>query len=320
MIKTQIFLNITLTLKNMISKEHQEYIEKINKLKKEKNTVILVHNYQRPEIYEVADFIGDSLGLSREAEKTKADIIVFAGVDFMAESAKILNPEKKVLLPSKQANCPMAAMVPLDELKKLKEKHPEAAVVTYVNTNAETKAESDICCTSRNFIEVVNSLPNKEVIFVPDKHMARYLETKTDKKIISWEGDCYVHAKISPEQIKKAKELHPNAKVVAHPECTMNVLKLADHICSTEGMVKYAGETDYKEYIIVTEEGMVNRLKRDYPNKTFYPVGGICFNQKFIKIEDVYNSLVKEQYEINIPEDIRVRALKAVKRMLEITG
>ncbi len=302
----------------MVTEEQKQLIEKINKLKKEKNAVILVHNYQRPEIYEVADYIGDSLGLSQEASKTKAKIIVFCGVDFMAETAKILNPEKKVLLPTKNAKCPMAAMVTVEELKKLKKQNPKAAVVTYVNTTAETKAESDICCTSRNFVEITNSLPNKEIIFVPDEHMGNYLQTKTNKKIIIWKGYCYVHAKIFADKVKKAKKLYPNAKVMAHPECPLEILNIADHVCSTEGMIEHAKESKAKEFIIATEEGMVNRLKKEAPNKKFYPLGGICFNQKFIKLKNVYESLKKEQFEIEIPEKIRLKAKKAVEKMLKL--
>ncbi|MBL7055014.1 quinolinate synthase NadA [Candidatus Woesearchaeota archaeon] len=302
----------------MITEEQKELIEKINKLKKEKDAVILVHNYQRPEIYEVADHIGDSLGLSQEASKTKAKIIVFCGVDFMAETAKILNPDKKVLLPTKSAQCPMAAMVTVKELKELKEKYPDAAVISYVNTSAETKAESDICCTSRNFVEITDSLPNKEVIFVPDEHMGNYLQTKTDKKIIIWKGYCYVHTKISAENIKKAKQLHPAAEFIAHPECPMEILEIADKVCSTEGMIKYAKQSKAKEFIIATEEGMLNRLKKEVLGKKFYAAGGVCFNQKSINLENLYEALKKEQFEIKIPEEIRIKAKKAVERMMDV--
>ena len=298
--------------------QEKELIEKINQLKKEKNAVILVHNYQRPEIYEIADFIGDSLDLSKAACDTDADIIVFCGVDFMAETAKILNPEKKVLIPSKNASCPMAAMVTTKELKELKQKNPEAAVVAYVNTHAETKAETDICCTSRNFIEVVNSLPNKEIIFVPDQHMANYLEKKVDKKLIKWDGFCYVHSKVTADKVKKAKKNYPGAEVIAHPECPLEVLDLADGICSTQGMIKYAKESKAKEFIIVTEEGMCNRLRREIPDKKFYPLAGVCFNMKEIKLEDVYNSLLNEEFEINMPEEIRIKAKKSVDNMLNV--
>ncbi len=295
-----------------------ELAAKINKLKKQKNAVILVHNYQRPEIYEVADYLGDSLDLSLAAVKTKADIIVFCGVDFMAESAKILNPEKKVLLPTKSAKCPMSAMVTGGSLRAFKKKHPKAAVVCYINTSAEVKAESDICCTSRNAVNVVNSLPNEEIIFVPDMHLAEYVQTKVKKKIIPWEGSCYVHSKILADTIQNAKEAHPDAEVIAHPESPMDVLNLADHICGTGGMIKYAKKSNAKEFIIATEEGMVNRLKIEVPGKTFYSAAGVCFGQKSVTLEKVYNSLNEEKYETEVPEEIRLKAKKALDRMLDI--
>lgn len=295
-----------------------ELKERILKLKKEKNAVILCHNYQREEIYDVADYIGDSLDLSRRAAETKAGIIVFCGVDFMAQTAKILSPGKKVLLPSKLASCPMAGMVSPERLDELKKKHPDAAVVSYVNTHASTKAASDICCTSRNFIEVVNSLGNDEVIFVPDRHMADYLETRTGKKIIKWDGFCYVHSKITTEMINTAKTAHPLAEVIAHPECQLGVLRLADAIKSTQGMIAYAKQSTAKEFIIATEEGMCNRLRREMPGKRFYPAGGVCFNMKQIHLEDVCNSLLTEQHEVIIPEGIRLKAKKAVDNMLGV--
>lgn len=292
-------------------------IKKINKLKKEKNAVILVHNYQRKEIYEVADFIGDSLDLSKAATKTKANIIIFCGVDFMAQSAKILNPKKKVLIPNKNAKCPMAAMVDIKELKQLKKKHPKAAVLSYINTNAETKAASDICCTSMNFIKITNKLPNKEIIFLPDKNMGKYLKKNTNKKIILWNGYCYVHDKILVNNIKKAKLLHPKAKVIAHPECPMEVLKLADHITGTGGMIKYAKNSKSKEFIIATEEGMCNRLKREAKNKKFYRAAGVCFNMKYITLDNVYKALKNEQYEVKVQKKIADKARKCLQRMLK---
>lgn len=296
----------------------KELINKILKLKKKKNAVILVHNYQRPEVYKVADFLGDSLELSRAAAKTNAKLIVFCGVDFMAESAKILNPEKKVLLPTKAAKCPMAAMVDGASLRAFKKKHPKAAVVCYINTSAEVKAESDVCCTSRNAVNVVNSLPNKEIIFVPDMHLAEYTQTKTKKKIIPWKGYCYVHSAILAETIKEAKKTYPKAKVIAHPESPMDVLKLADHICGTGGMIKYAKQNKAKEFIVATEEGMVNRLKLEAPGKTFYAAAGVCFNQKAVTLKNIYESLKEEKYESKVPENIRLKAKKALDRMLEI--
>jgi quinolinate synthase len=291
-------------------------ISKINKLKKEKNAIILVHNYQRPEIYRVADFIGDSLELSREAAKTDADIIVFCGVDFMAESAKILNTDKKVLIPVKGAECPMAGMVNRKELLDLKKQYPGAAVVSYVNTSAETKAESDICCTSTNCVEVVNSLPQKEVIFVPDENLANYVQTKTDKKIIPWKGFCYVHAKITPEQVKEAKSLHPDAKVLVHPECSLDVIKLADYVCSTSQMLYRAKEDNAKEFIIVTEHGMVERLKLELPEKKFYSIVATCIQQKKNTLPAVLRSLQKGIYPVNIDKEIIKKARIALDRML----
>lgn len=294
-------------------------VSKINKLKKEKNAVILVHNYQRPEIYRVADFIGDSLELSREAVKTNADIIVFCGVDFMAESAKILNPDKKVLIPVKGAECPMAGMVNRKELLDLKKQYPDAAIVSYVNTSAETKAESDICCTSSNCVDVVNSLPEKEIIFVPDENLANYVQTKTDKRIIPWKGFCYVHAKITAEQVKEAKRLHPDAKVLVHPECRMDVIKLADYVCSTSQMLYRAKEDEAEEFIIITEHGLVERLKIEIPEKKFYSIVATCVQQKKNTLPAVLRSLQKEIYPVNIDKDVIKKARIALDRMLEIS-
>jgi len=294
-------------------------INKINKLKKEKNTVILVHNYQRPEIYKVADFIGDSFELSREAAKTDADIIVFCGVDFMAESAKILNPDKKVLIPVREAECPMAGMVSKKDLLNLKKQYPNAAVVSYVNTRAETKAESDVCCTSANAVDVVNSLPQKEIIFVPDENLANYVQSKTDKKIIPWKGFCYVHAKITADQVKEAKKLHPDAKVLVHPECKMEVIELADYVCSTSQMLYRAKQDPSKEFIIVTEQGMVERLKLEMPDKKFYMIVATCVQMKKNTLDKVLMSLKKEIYPVNLDEEIMKKARKALEKMLDVS-
>ena len=294
-------------------------ISKIKKLKKEKNAVILVHNYQRPDIYRVADFIGDSLELSREAAKTNADMIVFCGVDFMAESAKILSPDKKVLIPVREAECPMAGMVKRKDLINLKKRYPDAAVVSYVNTKAETKAESYICCTSANAVDVVNSLPHKEIIFVPDENLANYVQSKSDKKIIPWKGFCYVHAKITPDQVREAKKSHPEAKVLAHPECRMDVLRLADYVCSTSQMMYRAKEDPSKEFIIVTEQGMVERLKLELPDKKFYPIFSTCIQMKKNTLEKVLTSLQKEIHPIRIDEQIIKKARKALEKMLEVS-
>jgi quinolinate synthase len=300
--------------------EEKKLIEQIKKLKKDKNAVILAHIYQRPEIYTVADFIGDSYGLSKKATETNAEIIVFCGVDFMAESAYILNPEKTVLIPTKLAKCPMAAMVDVDGLRELKAKHPKAAVVSYVNTTADVKAESDICCTSANAVKVVNSLDENEVIFVPDSNLANYVMRHTDKKIIPWNGWCYVHKKFPPEGIIRAKAMHLNAKVLVHPECIPEVVDLADEVFSTTGMVNYVKQSPDKTFIIATEVGVVERLKLEFPEKVFFqaPPGGICLQMKQTTLELVLDALEKEQFKVAVPEDIRVRAKKALDRMLNV--
>jgi quinolinate synthase len=294
-------------------------VDEIKQLKKEKKAIILVHNYQRPEIYQVADFMGDSYGLSVEASKTNARIIIFCGVHFMAESAYILNPDKKVILPAIDAGCPMADMVNANDLRELK-RSSKAPVVSYINTTAETKAESDIICTSSNAVKVINSLPDKEVIFVPDKNLANYVSQRTNKEIIPWNGYCYVHTKFSTEELAKAKNLLKDAKVIAHPECPAEVRELADHICSTSGMAEYAKKSDAKEFIIATEIGMIEMLKLQAPGKTFYtaPPGGTCTNMKKNNLELVLEALRNEAPVITVPEEIRRKAKKALDRMLEV--
>lgn len=298
----------------------KELIERINTLKEKKNAVILVHNYQRPEIYEVADFIGDSYGLSEKAIETKADFIVFCGVDFMAESAYILNPEKTVLIPTKLAKCPMAAMANVSGLKKLRKQHPKAAVVSYVNTTADIKAESDICCTSANAVKVVNSLKQKEVLFVPDSNLANYVAKHSDKKIVPWDGWCYVHNKFTTKGLKEAKRLHPDAKIVVHPECISDVIDLADQVCSTTGMVRYVKESSDKKFIIATEIGIIERLKLEAPEKVCLQAspGGICIQMKRNNLGLVLDALEKEQYKVTVPEDIRIRAKEALDKMLDV--
>jgi quinolinate synthase len=300
--------------------EEKDLIEQIKKLKKEKNAVLLAHVYQRPEIYKVADFIGDSYGLSKKATETNAKVIVFCGVDFMAESAYILNPEKTVLIPTRLAKCPMAAMVDVAGLRKLKEKYPNAAVVSYVNTTADVKAESDICCTSANAVKVVNSLDEDEILFVPDSNLASYVMRHTDKKVIPWSGWCYVHKKFSPEGIVRAKTLHGDAKVLVHPECVSEVVDLADGVFSTTGMVNYVKHSPDNMFIIATEVGVVERLRLEFPEKTFFqaPPSGICLQMKEITLDLVLDSLEKEQFKVTVPEDIRVRAKKALDRMLNV--
>jgi len=298
----------------------KDLVDAINRLKERKNAVVLVHNYQRPEIYRVADFIGDSYGLSRKATQTKADLIVFCGVDFMAESACILNPEKTVLIPTDLAKCPMAAMVDVYGLRKLKEQYPNAAVVSYVNTTADIKAESDICCTSANAIEVVNSLPHKEVIFVPDANLAKYVARHSDKKIIPWDGWCYVHTKFTAEGLKEAKRLHPDARVVVHPECVPSVIDLADRVYSTTGMVDYVKKSQDRKFIIATEVGIIERLRLEAPEKICLqaPPGGTCIQMKKNTLKLVLEALEKERYKVTVPDDIRIRAREALDKMLDV--
>jgi len=296
-------------------------VEEINALKKERNAVILSHFYQRGEVQDIADFVGDSLELSRRAAKTDADVIVFCGVHFMAETAYILSPNKKVLLPEKNAGCPMADMVTKEELIKLKEQHPDAVVVSYVNTSADVKAESDICCTSANAVRVIESIPqDKEIIFVPDKNLGDYVMKKTGRRMIIWQGYCNTHEKLTLEEVKKAKEEHPEALILAHPECRPEVLEMADGIFSTSGMVKFARESKNKEFIICTEMGLLHQLNKQCPDKTFYLPSDklICPNMKATTLEKVLKSLKTMEPEVKVPEDTRVKAYTALDRMLKI--
>jgi quinolinate synthase len=294
---------------------------KIRKLKEEREAVILAHNYQLPEVQEVADFHGDSLELSRIAAKTEAKVIVFCGVHFMAETASILSPDKKVIMPDLHADCPMANMITASDLKKLKKEHPKAVAVGYVNTSAEVKAELDYCCTSTNAVAVVNALKDKEeIIFVPDKYLADYVSRQTGRKLISWNGFCPTHVKILPEDVKKEKKFHPFAKVLVHPECTPQVLALADAILSTSRMSKFAKETEAKEMIIGTEVGLIYRLKKDNPKKEFYPASerAVCPNMKRTTQEKILWALEELKEEIRVSDEIRRRAKTAIDRMLEI--
>lgn len=297
--------------------------KKIMRLKKKRNAVIIAHNYQRDEIQEIADISGDSLALSQAAVRTDARIIVFCGVDFMAESASMLNPDKKVLLPVKEAGCPMADMITPEKLRAMRRSYPDAAVVCYVNSSAEVKAESDIACTSSNAVEVVKSLPEQKIIFVPDKNLGRYVQTKVpEKEIILWEGFCPTHIRVQGEDITKTKNLHPGAEVVAHPECNPEVLDLADHICSTGGMFNYVKKSDSKEFIIATECGMLYRLHKENPDKKFYiPTPRLlCATMKLTTLGWVAHSLENLVYEIKVSDEISQRAKKTLDRMLAVTG
>ena len=298
-----------------------EIIEKIKQLKKEKNAVILAHCYQRVEIDEVADYVGDSLYLSRVAAESDADIIVFAGVSFMAETAKILSPDKKVLLPRPEAGCFMAEMLNLQDLLDFKAKHPGAPVVCYVNSSAEVKANSDICCTSANGVAVVKSLGAKEVLFVPDKGLGYYVNSKLDDvNVIPFAGFCPTHMRILPDDIDAMKAKYPEAKVLVHPECRMEVIDKADYVGSTSGIMKFAKESDAKQFIIVTEVGVVERLQRDYPEKEFILISdkAICKNMKWITLEDILISLEKEVYEMNVDPEIAQKAKASIVRMLDL--
>lgn len=296
-------------------------IEKIQRLKKERKAIILAHNYQIGEVQDVADYLGDSLGLSRQAAKTNAEVIVFCGVHFMAETAAILCPDKIVLMPDIDAGCPMADMIDRERLKVLKRKHPKATVVSYVNTPAEVKAESDICCTSANAVKLIKSLKSQEIIFTPDKYLAHYVATKTDKRIIPWDGFCPSHVRILSGDIARRKKEHPTAEVIVHPECTPEVIKLSDRALSTEGMCKYAKEGSVLEIIVGTEIGLLHRLRKENPGKKFYSASelAICPSMKLTTLEKILWSLEDMKEQITVPEEIRVKAKRAIDKMLEIS-
>ena len=295
----------------------ENLIEQVLKLKQQKNAVILVHNYQIPDMYKIADFIGDSLELSKQAAKTDAKIILFCGVKFMAETAKILSPDKTVLLPTLEAGCSLADMATAEKLMKLKKDHPKAAVVSYVNTSAEIKALSDVCCTSMNAVKIVNSLPNEEIIFLPDKNLGKYVQSKTKKKIILWEGYCSIHQELSAKMLTELKKQNPNAKIIAHPECKEEILEMADEVCGTGGMAKFAKLDNAKDFIVVTECGMTEKLKEDAPDKNFHSFCNICPYMKATTLPLVVNSLENNQHEITLPQEIIAKARKALDRMLE---
>lgn len=294
--------------------------KKIKDLKTAKNAIILAHNYQVEEVQLVADYLGDSLDLSRLAAKVDCDIIVFAGVKFMAETARILSPQKKVLLPRLDAGCPMADMITVEDLKELKAEHPQAKVVTYVNSTADIKAESDACCTSANAVKVVKNMDAREIIFIPDKNLGKYIQKMVpDKKLILFEGFCYVHNRIKGEEIEKMKEMYPQARVVVHPEVRMEVIDLADEVLSTSGMLRYVANSREKQFIIATEQGLIERIKRENPGKELFPAfkPKICSNMKKTSLKDVYYALEQEKYEIEVEESISKRAVKALDEMLK---
>ncbi len=296
-------------------------MNEIQKLKIEKNAIILAHNYQLPEIHDVADYVGDSLGLSIKATETDANVIIFCGVYFMAETAKILSPKKTILIPEKKAGCPMADMVKPEDLIALKAKHPKAKVLCYVNTSAEVKALCDLCCTSANAEKIAqNALKDtEEVIFVPDKCLGSYVANKTGRKFILWNGFCPTHYRMLPEHVETQKNLHPDAEVIFHPECSSEVVALADQAISTNGMCKYAKSTNVKEMIIGTEIGMLYRLRKENPDKTFYPVTdlAVCPNMKMTTLDKVVTALKEMCYEVKLDKKIMAKARLSINKMLE---
>jgi quinolinate synthase len=295
----------------------------IRELLKEKKAILLAHYYQRDEIQEIADILGDSLALSIEASRTDAEVLVFAGVHFMAESASILSPDKTVLLPRPDAGCPLADMITPEALAAAKKDHPGAAVVTYINSSAAIKALSDICCTSANAVKVVESLGDvKEILMIPDGNLARYVAGQTDKKIIPWEGYCPVHHFLTAEQVMRTKEAHPRAVFAAHPECRLEVLALADFVGSTTGIIRYAGQDNVREMIVGTERGIFYQLKKHHPGKVFIPASDqmICEDMKKITLADIRAALTQMKTVIKVPEDVRIPARKTLERMLAVSS
>ncbi|GIM29437.1 quinolinate synthase [Clostridium polyendosporum] len=295
-----------------------DLVKEIQKLKKEKNAIILAHYYQRPEIQEIADFVGDSYYLSKIGKDCDEQTIVFCGVKFMAESAKILSPQKTVLLPAYDAGCPMADMAVSEDVLKLKKEHPNAKIVCYINSTTEVKAVSDVCCTSSNAVKIIQNIDADEIIFLPDKNLGSYIQEQVpEKKMILWSGYCITHRRISLEEIKKAKDSIEDLIILAHPECEKEVRDIADFVGSTLEIINYATSSEKTNFLIGTEEGILHELKKRNPNKKFYtPRGGImCVNMKKTVLIDVYNALLKNQHEIHVNEDIRVKAYESLMKM-----
>jgi len=298
-----------------------ELKEKIAELKRGLSAVIVAHNYQRPEVQDIADFVGDSLELARQCVEVDAQTIVLCGVRFMAETAAILNPARPVLLSEGSAGCPLADMINVDDLRQWKQRYPRAAVVAYVNSSAEVKAESDICCTSANGVKVVESVPNNDILFIPDQNLGHFISTQTKKNIILYPGFCYVHHRIKPEQVKMAKRLHPDAKVLVHPECRPQVIALADAALSTSQMLRYAKASPHNSFIIGTEEGILHGLRQGNPEKSFYLIsnGQICTDMKKTTLEIVARTMELRQNIVTVPEEVRLKAKQAVDRMLAVS-
>ena len=297
-------------------------VEEIKRLKEEKNAIILAHSYQNIEIDEVADFVGASLYLSRRAKDTNADIIVFAGVYFMAQTAKIISPEKKVLLPNLNAGCLMADMINHEQMVKFKEPYPNTPVVCYINSTAEVKAECDICCTSSNALEIVKSLNTRRVLFIPDANLGKWVESKLDEvEVITYDGNCPVHNNIDTQDILDARTKYPNAKILIHPECKPEVSKLGDYVGSTSGIIDYVKAHNDKQYVIVTEKGVADRLKRDYPDREFILIKNdmLCESMKLTTLEEIKYSLEHEVNEITLDEDVRLKSAGCIERMLKVS-
>ena len=298
---------------------NQRLIDEIQLLKKQKNAVILSHVYQDSEIQDIADYVGDSLALSKKAIRTNAEIILFCGVKFMAETAHILNPEKTILLPHSNAGCDLADMATIEQLMNKKQEYPNAAVVCYINSSAKIKAESDICCTSANALKIVQSLKEEKIIFLPDRNLGEYVEEQTSKKIIRWNGYCYVHEDINPKAIESLKQKHPTSEVIVHPECNKKVRDLADCIGGTAKMSSYVKESDCNDFIVGTEDNFIHHLKKHNPNKTFHPVNTKCKGMRKITLEDVKESLEKQKINITLLEPIRLKAKKTLENMMNLS-
>jgi len=300
--------------------ENSELVGKILDLKKKRRAVILAHNYQLGEVQDIANFVGDSLELSQKAAKTDADVIVFCGVHFMAETASILCPDKIVLLPDIHAGCPMADMITAEELRQRKRELPSATVVCYINSSAEVKAESDICCTSANAFKVIESLDASEILFVPDQYLGHYISTKTNKRMIFWPGFCPTHGRIQPRHLSALRQEYPQARIVVHPECRPEVIALADEVLSTGGICRYAGREDVTELIVGTELGIIHRLRKENPGKRFIAASeqAVCPRMKLITLENVLWSLQEMTPQVKVPEEIRIRAKDAVDKMLMV--
>lgn len=299
----------------------EELMKKILQLKESLGAVILAHYYQLPEIQDIADFVGDSLNLARQAAQTQAEVIVFCGVRFMAESAKILNPDKTVLLPAAEAGCPMADMVTAEQLQALKQEHPQAVVVSYVNSSAEVKAESNLCCTSSNALAVVNSIPReREIIFVPDRNLGSYVAAQTGRDMILWAGYCPIHNELARDEVEASRREHPGAQLVVHPECTPEITAMADAVCSTGGILEYVKKSPSREFIIGTEEGFLYTLQKNCPDKIFHMARGgfSCPDMKLVTLPLLADCLQYNRHQIEVPENIRIRASRALNGMLEL--